>query len=265
MAVRSQTASIMLTSMKNTKAYFMNFIVSLVGFPIYVATMYFLWKSIYANANITEIAFPSLVSYYMLTYITRNMISGSWIAYQMNTDINQGTLAVYLVRPLSYLKYIIAQRGSDVLFRGVLLIGAYFIMSLIMPINLVSDPLLIFLLFVSLFFAFLIFAFIYFIVGTTTFWFEHNEGIITVTKHLGYFLAGALAPLTLFPPFISAIADVLPFKYTTFFPVYLGIGQLNLQEALTGIAIQLFWVALLYILAIIFWNKGVKHFTGHGI
>ena len=59
------------------------------------------------------------------------------------------------------------------------------------------------------------------------FWTTRVNAINQVYFVLMLFLAGQIAPLTLFPRWIQVVADILPFRWMLGFPVELVLGRLT--------------------------------------
>jgi ABC-2 type transport system permease protein len=78
------------------------------------------------------------------------------------------------------------------------------------------------------------------------------------------FLSGQLAPLSLLPRPLQILAEALPFRYMLGFPVELAIGRLSLSQALAGVAVQLAWLAGVFILVRIVWRAGIRVYSAVG-
>ena len=78
------------------------------------------------------------------------------------------------------------------------------------------------------------------------------------------FLSGQVAPLTLFPRALQVLAAILPFRWMLGFPVELLLGRLAPVEALTGLGVQLVWVAIAYVLMRIVWRAGIRLYSAVG-
>ena len=77
-------------------------------------------------------------------------------------------------------------------------------------------------------------------------------------------LSGYLVPLELFPPWVQAVARVLPFRSMLGFPVELIVGLLPRQQALLELAVQWGWIAVLLLGARAAWRSGLRHFAAFG-
>lgn len=65
---------------------------------------------------------------------------------------------------------------------------------------------------------------------------------------LGEFCAGMVIPVPLMPAWLQQIIYVLPFRWSADFPFRVYSGHIGTLDALTGIGIQLVWLAVLVML-----------------
>jgi ABC-2 type transport system permease protein len=79
-----------------------------------------------------------------------------------------------------------------------------------------------------------------------------------------FFFSGKIAPLSLFPDALQIIAYLLPFRWMVYFPVQLLLGQLTPREAWIGLAMQAAWIAASLVLLNIVWRAGVKRYSAVG-
>jgi ABC-2 type transport system permease protein len=96
------------------------------------------------------------------------------------------------------------------------------------------------------------------------FWTTRVNAINQVYFILMLFLAGQIAPLTLFPHWIQILADILPFQWMLGFPVELVLGRLTQIQALEGLAAQVVWVIISLVLVRLVWRAGVRVYSAVG-
>jgi len=80
------------------------------------------------------------------------------------------------------------------------------------------------------------------------FWTTRVSAINQVYFILMLFLAGQIAPLTLFPRWLQIVADILPFRWMLGLPVELVLGRLTPVQALAGLAAQSAWAIISLVL-----------------
>jgi len=61
-------------------------------------------------------------------------------------------------------------------------------------------------------------------------------------------LSGQLIPITFFPETMGKILKILPFSYTSFYPIYIFLGKLSSKEIILALGVQIFWAVVLLLL-----------------
>ena len=72
------------------------------------------------------------------------------------------------------------------------------------------------------------------------------------------------APLTLFPPAVTAVAQVLPFRFTLSFPIAILLGRPTPIQALEGLALQIGWLLVFIVTAHCFLATGPRSYSAVG-
>jgi ABC-2 type transport system permease protein len=78
------------------------------------------------------------------------------------------------------------------------------------------------------------------------------------------FLAGMIAPLSLFPEPIRIVASILPFRWMVAFPVEVLLGRVDGGELLIGMGMQVLWIALALLGLRWMWSHGVRRYSAVG-
>jgi ABC-2 type transport system permease protein len=79
------------------------------------------------------------------------------------------------------------------------------------------------------------------------------------------FLSGQLFPVSVLPPWASAIAKWLPFYYTTGAPTEILVGRVSGAQSLNILLMQAGWIIVAYFGAKFLWSRGLKYYTGVGM
>lgn len=98
-------------------------------------------------------------------------------------------------------------------------------------------------------------------VALAAFWFVRIEAIYVAFVLLLRFLSGQLAPLSLFPEWVQAVAWLSPFRWMLAFPTELLLGRLSPAEALHGLGMQLVWSVASVALLALCWGAAVRRYT----
>jgi ABC-2 type transport system permease protein len=223
-----------------------------------------LWSAVAHDAPVGRFAQQDFVAYYLAALVVR-LMTGAWVVWELTFEIRQGTLAYRLLRPLHPLLAYAAENVAAMPLRlAVALPVAGVALWLTAGERLTRDPLLLALFPLTVLGGWLITFLAMAIVGTLAFRVDSATSLFEIWMGLFGVLSGYLVPLELFPPWVQGLARALPFRSMLGFPVELVIGLLPRQQALTELAIQWGWIALLLVLVRVAWRTGLRHFEAFG-
>jgi ABC-2 type transport system permease protein len=227
-----------------------------------------MWTFIYAQGGglIKGYTLPEMITYVLIgglcASITRNFIHGS-----ISRDIDRGDLSLFLIKPISYIKYnIYSELGGLILtlFASILsqmAVIAFFFDRIILNTDWHVTGLMVLMLILAFFIEILIGL----IIGFFAFW---TEGEVGGFQQLAYvlkrFFSGAYFPLSLLPVSLSFVGYYLPFAYSYFVPAQLYLGKIDSSMALTGVIVQIIWICLLSVIVRIVWKLGLKKYEAAG-
>ena len=117
---------------------------------------------------------------------------------------------------------------------------------------------------VSLLLAYGVSALMGLLIGLIAFWTLELTGFLGLYRFVSQFLSGALVPLQFFPAPLQALAALLPFQTQAYLPVSMYLGRMAGGAAVRGLAIELFWVAVLYLLARFVWSRAIRRVVIQG-
>ncbi len=238
-----------------------------IGEMIELLVLILMWTAIYAGGNgaIKGFSREEMITYVLVgnvcAVLTRNFLAGF-----VSRDINEGRLSMYLVKPISYIRFTLTHEigraffATFVSFLTMILITSFFHSLFIFN----TDPAYIALTILMVLLAFVTEMLISFLVGLCAFWFEEVDGIQSTVERIRRFFAGGYFPLTLLPLFLSTLSMYLPFAYSFFVPAQLYLKKMSLSEAAHGIGIQFVWILLLSLIIYVVWNRGLKKYEAIG-
>lgn len=243
---------------------FVWFLISLFNPLLYIL----FWRG--AMQGKTEIAptwtLSSMTSYYFLLTIIASVLMSHIEEDVSETDIKEGALTQYLMKPYSYfwmkffqeIHYRLLQGGY-----GVIVLLLFFLFFGI-QITLVKNPLFI-LLTIPVFILGYFLSFVFkLIVGFVSFWTTDIRGLYSFIDIILIIFAGYIMPITLLIQPLEGVAKILPFSYIIYFPVTALQGKYNVQELIQIMGMQALWLFFFFLLYYILWKKGLKEFTGIG-
>jgi ABC-2 type transport system permease protein len=98
----------------------------------------------------------------------------------------------------------------------------------------------------------------------SAFWTTRVSAINQIYFFLLLFLSGQIAPLSILPRAVQITAKILPFYWTIGFPTELLLGKITIAGAITGLGVQIIWVAIAVFLVRLVWRLGVKAYSAVG-
>ena len=202
-------------------------------------------------------------AYYIIMMLV-DYATFTWHMWEYDYRIREGLLSPLLLRPLHPIHGDIAENVAYKVLLVVVIVPTAALLALIFQPAL-DPPLWALLLFVpAAFLSFLIRFLTGWALAMAAFWTTRIAAVNQMFNVAELFFSGRLAPLSLLPGVLPAIAAVLPFRWTLAFPVELAMGRPSPREAMFGLGVQLIWTALSYILLRRIWRAGVRRYAAFG-
>lgn len=207
---------------------------------------------------------PREFSAYFLVLMLVNHVTYTWVMYEFETRVRDGTLSFALLRPVHPIHSDIADNISAKLITlPFMVIIAFVLAALFHP--LFAPPWWSVLVFLpALFLAFVLRGVLEWTLAQAAFWTTRVSAVNQAYFVLMLFLSGQIAPLSLFPSFVQTAADILPFRWMLGFPVELLLGHLTPDQALTGLGAQAVWAIIALVLLRYVWRAGVRSYSAVG-
>ena len=200
---------------------------------------------------------------YLIIGLLINATRSQDVSDKISETIKSGDIAIYLCRPVSFVKSLLADGiGTKVINFFV------FIILLVVMTNLIGLPyptgniMGIFLVYAVLMILFDIM--LYVIIGGLSFWFIEIWGIRASIEQILWILSGRVLPLTLFPLWMQSFLAFTPFLYLEFTFASLYLGKLTVFEALKAMGIFVIWIFLMFLLMRYLYRKGFGKLEAFG-
>ncbi|HKG25705.1 MAG TPA: ABC-2 family transporter protein [Thermomicrobiales bacterium] len=100
--------------------------------------------------------------------------------------------------------------------------------------------------------------------GLSAFWITRTSTLSQLYGTMTAFLAGMIAPLSLFPEPVRIIASILPFRWMVSFPVEVLLGRVDGEGLLIGLGMQVLWIAIAVLALRVVWRRGVRRYSAVG-
>ncbi|MBI9014071.1 MAG: ABC-2 family transporter protein [Clostridiales bacterium] len=256
------------TMIKKSVIYRGNFIANTVFSLFPLAVQFFLWKAIFvssSNGEISGFTFNTVILYFIMVLIFNEATNPRQIARSVSDDILSGQLNNHLLKPVSYFRMKFIEHFANRLTSlSVLLPVIAVAVVIIYNVNFSLLNITFFTIFLAITFIFNFF--IYMILAITVFWSEESSNLMDLWRQVGGVLSGAYFPLSLLPFAVSKYVLLLPFKYTTYYPIAIILnGKATFNEMLMATLVYSIWTIVLYSLVKIIWNKGILKYSAYGM
>jgi ABC-2 type transport system permease protein len=223
-----------------------------------------LWSEVAREAPIGRYGQKELTAYFLTTLIVRQL-TGSWVVWEMNAEIRQGTLAQRLLRPIHPILSYAADNLAALPLRALIAlpvagIALYFVGRG----ALASDPVLWIVAPLAIVGAWVISFSAMFLIGTLGLFWESSLAVWDLWFGSYVIFSGYLMPLAFMPPWIGGVLRGSPFPYMLSFPVEACLGTIPRQVALEDLGIEWLYAVAILSLALLSWRRGLRRFAAYG-
>lgn len=103
-----------------------------------------------------------------------------------------------------------------------------------------------------------------FTVQMAAFWLINIWSLRTIKNVFVKVLSGSMLPLWFMPEWMGRVIGATPFSSIYFTPVQIYLGQLSPMQIVQKCAMQVMWIALVYLLGNLLWQRGTRKLTVQG-
>lgn len=231
-----------------------------------ILVIYFLWVAMFS----TRTTFSGYSESMMLTYILLSSIVRSTVLTTLTQNIgdiiNSGELSNYLIRPLNFFRFYLAQDFADKVLN--ILFSCFEIVILILilkpPIFVQTDPVIILLTFIFILCAALLYFYFSMLLGFLGFWTPDVWAPRFLSIIFIEFFSGIFFPLDILPKQIGFLFQFLPFQYLIYVPIKLYLGAFSSGIIIRSLLIELVWLCILWYVCQNIWRLGLKTYEAQG-
>ncbi|ADV67340.1 ABC transporter permease [Deinococcus maricopensis] len=228
--------------------------------------MMLLWRDLTAQSSSGTIGTydaRDFTTYFIGTWLAGQMLV-VWVAWELNFQINQGTLSPQLLRPIDPFWMHYFAHWAERFVRVPLMIVLASVFTATFGAHFTAS--------VSAWLAFIVLVALGFTVrflweycfALLAFWTQTATAFAELTWLAYAALGGIFAPLSLYPPAVQAVARFTPFPYMLGLPSDLISGKADLADAARGAAVLLAWLAALSVLRAALWRAGLRRYGAVG-
>jgi ABC-2 type transport system permease protein len=202
-------------------------------------------------------------AYYLVALVV-SQATFTWIMWEMEYWIRQGTLSPLLVRPVHPIHRHIANNLTFKLLTMAVVVPAVVVLSIIFQPTFAISVWTAIAFVPALALAMALRFAVEWTLASAAFWVTRVSAINQLYFVVFLFLSGFGVPLDLLPGPVRVLAEWLPFYRMLGFPVELLLGRLSPNQALLGFAAQLGWLAIAVTLLNAMWARGVRQYSAVG-
>ena len=264
--------TVALLGWQDALVYRLNMVVWILYAVMPSATLMLIWLATYGSnpgAKIGGLSLAQMMTYYLCVTALSVAITPN-PEWEIAQTIRDGKITAFLVRPISYYGYRVAQETSYQIIKSAMLIPAFLILLFLFRDYVAFPPFdfaRAFLFVLSSLLAYALLTQIKFLIGISAFWIAEPQGFMEIFHLLLGVFGGRLVPLSLLPSWLRTVGDWLPFASLYGFPMQLLLNQPHAPtaaELFLGFARQLLWLAALSVLVKFSWNRGTRAYEAYG-
>ncbi|MBI4080899.1 MAG: ABC-2 family transporter protein [Candidatus Levybacteria bacterium] len=247
-------------------AYRASFVIYRLRNILWVLTLYFLWIVVLPeNTTLFGYNRAQIITYVLGTSLLSSVVLATR-SQDIASDINEGNLSNFLLRPMGFFRYHFARdlgdKAMNISFAVVEIAVLFFFLR--PPLFLQTNLFILFLTLLAIAVGVVLFFFFGVLLGLIGFWSNETWGPRFIFYQLLTFFAGNLFPLDILPKQVFRFIELLPFPYLLYFPMKVYLGQLAPLAVYKGISIAVVWVFLMYGITRFVWLKGLRVYTAQG-
>jgi ABC-2 type transport system permease protein len=201
---------------------------------------------------------------YYLVAMAVDHAAFTWVMWEMEWWIRQGSLSPLLVRPVHPIHNHIANNLTFKLLTAAVTIPVIIVLTLVFRPNFTITPWTALAFIPALLLAMALRFAMEWTIASVAFWVTRVSAINQLYYVAFLFFSGFAAPLALLPDPIRTIAEWLPFYRTLGFPVDLLLNRLSLHQVLVGFGAQVAWLVIALVLMNVIWARGVRQYSAVG-
>lgn len=256
--------------LQEATTYRANWIFFIFGNVLGCFVSYFIWNAVFlsgGNDTMNGFTMPQMVVYIFLMFLTSTLISSGG-TYDIGEEIRDGSIAMRMIKPISYnATFLFQELGNKIMTVCILIVplvlGVEICRSIFageIQFNIIGFLLYI----ISCIFAYLINFFFNICFGFIAFIIKYLWGANMMKNCIVGFLSGSVIPLAFLPDFLEKLFLLLPFASLNYTPVMIYMGMYSGVELLFYMGLQLFWVVAFWGLSKLLWRSATKHLCVQG-
>ena len=249
----------------NMLAFRARYYVGVLTYLFNVSVYYFIWRAVFRSGQtVMGLTLDDMITYVAVGWAIRSFYFNE-IDRDLGGQVQEGKLAMNLIRPVDFQMVMIADAAGQSAFRAVLFtVPISIVLALIFPLKPPASPLAGLLFLWSAAMSFFLVAGMNFLVGLIAIRSKSILGILRAKYLVLELLSGLVIPTTLFPEPLRSILLASPFPHINFTPAALYLGKATGLQAARLLALQAGWTVALIAMGHWAWKRSQQRITIQG-
>jgi ABC-2 type transport system permease protein len=250
---------------RQSSIYRLNVYASVISSLLSLLVKVSLWSVLLAGGkSVQGIGISDMLTYIVVMQLIGALTGGN-IGALVSQRVEQGTIAMDLVRPMNLKWAVMAEAFGRNLFElAFTTIPPVAVVAIVFGIHLPSHPVTLILFAASLILGIALSYFVGYLLGLTSFWFKTTFHVDWFNMAFMILFGGSFVPLWFYPRGLERISRFLPFRMIAFDPLNVFLERLTLPETVQVLALQAAWVVLLAGACELVWISARRVVTVHG-
>ncbi len=253
---------------QNTLVYRVNFLCRILFGFIPLVAILSMWRAVFEGkeGGVAGYSLAQMISYYLVKTLVDALTAVNEDDWQIATEIKDGQISQFLLKPMDYLAYRLCLFGAGrLVYTAVALLPVTGLILIYRDYFVLPPGWLAFGCFaVSVLLTALLQFLISYTMALLAFWVLEVSTFIFILFAFEYIAGGHLFPLDILPPSLFQALQFTPFPYQMFFPVNVYLGRVSGAGLAVGLLIQAGWVLVAFGLARFAWRRGIRRYSAVG-
>jgi ABC-2 type transport system permease protein len=245
--------------------YRVNVLLRVVGGVIAVLIQVAIWRSLLGAGVTAGVSLPDMVTYAILSACLGTLMLNWTVLRRVDERLRTGDISVDLVKPVSFPLYLAADSLGVAAFQAVFaLVPTLTLAALAFGLQPPSSTVSLIAFIVSLPVAAAMSFAIGYLTALLAFWALTTMYFEWTIGAFARVFGGSFLPLWFFPPWLSAVATWLPFRYLYYVPLAIYLGRIPVAELGMTFLGGLGWLIVLFGFAWWLWDRSMRRLTVQG-
>lgn len=249
-ARRPKYAALALTTFQQATAYRITTIFTVLITFVWVFILYFLWDAAFSRSGrIAGYSWEEMRTYIVIAYGINALVGWS-IGSGMMQSVKSGAIVIDMIRPLNYCGTQVARAVGFSIVEGIIAFALVIVFGLLVFGIQPPDSAIAAIGFViALILGYFTKVLVIFLVSLLCFWVLNSVGLMWAQQAVITMLSGTLIPLALMPGWLRLITEILPLRGIVATPLAIYLGKATGWEMVGLLALQVGWLAVLWLAA----------------